>query len=794
MSTTTELVSSLSDETLRAAPTSPTALITTNPILPPPSRVNVCFDGSPSGSLADNLRSSVQMQEALDIAVREEMVAWWEASAIRIGDRVVHPTRGSGVVKLISSFASPTGEDRVHVAFESGEVHRYARQSWFTKMRKASDLDGVAEAKRDFFAKLAAEAGVAKQQQQQQQDGGLGARGDSGTETGGETHDARWERMRNRWNGSDEPETAAAGSRRGSAAASAITNSRQVQQPLRKRRTSVGPEDVLANRVRPRNGRRTHRRSMSGPDIAAAQAAVASEEAEITLVVRADEQVAEEEQAVTGGEQTESGASDSSPRIVLTVRRTSETTKFCALPMLPPRPAALTRRFPPAPNSVPVREDGPPPMPSRRLKQQKNQQHRASSPPMPSRRLKQQKSQDRVMACLPPSSYTAAVAIVDDSAITRMLLLRHVRALNLDAVMFSDGEKLLERTSGGDRFRVILMDNSMPIVSGADATRTIREEYKLHSSITAIVGLTATSAKKEIRDFQESGCDVVFLKPLDPDDFKEVVHRFLKPFLGIRGGSGSGGGGAKSVTKRADVAALEASIRKSIRSRSIRNDAATALEASTRAEASQKETHAVHGEEEDKEKRSSARMRIRGGVAKGTFSMEDSSSSSQSDEDDSGYMGSASLTMEQRRTLSASSAEGPPWQPNLHTVASIEEQAKALKTLEMQLCSANFDEVLIEHSQEEAIRKVRTATARWKARVVKRQELLRLQIEKCKAARDQFQALMVDKDRQCVVSLFFSVKFCLTEIDPNLNFIQTHMTLCTHTQKIHERRRVQHDY
>ena len=366
MSTTTELVSSLSDETLRAAPTSPTALITTNPILPPPSRVNVCFDGSPSGSLADNLHSSVQMQEALDIAVREEMVAWWEASAIRIGDRVVHPTRGSGVVKLISSFASPTGEDRVHVAFESGEVHRYTRQSWFTKMRKASDLDGVAEAKRDFFAKLAAEAGVAKQQQQQQQqqqDGGLGARGDSGTETGGETHDARWERMRNRWNGSDEPETAAAGS----------TNSRQVQQPLRKRRTSVGPEDVLANRVRPRNGRRTHRRSMSGPDIAAAQAAVASEEAEIKLVARADEQVtAEEEQAVTGGEQTESGASDSSQRIVLTVRRTSETTKFCALPTLPLRPAALPPRFPRAPNSVPVREDGPPPMPSRRLKQQKN--------------------------------------------------------------------------------------------------------------------------------------------------------------------------------------------------------------------------------------------------------------------------------------------------------------------------------------------------------------------------------------------------------------------------------------
>jgi hypothetical protein len=120
--------------------------------LGPDGRAHVTFDGRLQRDVLAERAASVEQQQRLDAAVRKEIKQWWEQQHIAVDDVVVHPKRGEGVVKLVTSFGSAKGAQRVHVEFRGGEVHRYRRSSWFTKMRKFDDKTGIDEALRVFLA------------------------------------------------------------------------------------------------------------------------------------------------------------------------------------------------------------------------------------------------------------------------------------------------------------------------------------------------------------------------------------------------------------------------------------------------------------------------------------------------------------------------------------------------------------------------------------------------------------------------------------------------------------------
>ena len=109
-------------------------------------RVHVAFDG---GSRSLYRRKSLQKYETMQQAVRAQIDSWWSTQDIAVGDVVVHPWRGSGVVRLVS----PQGDQRIHVEFAGEEVHRYKKDSWFTKIRRKSDTKGIAAALAAFCRK-----------------------------------------------------------------------------------------------------------------------------------------------------------------------------------------------------------------------------------------------------------------------------------------------------------------------------------------------------------------------------------------------------------------------------------------------------------------------------------------------------------------------------------------------------------------------------------------------------------------------------------------------------------------
>ncbi|HSF32954.1 MAG TPA: response regulator [Candidatus Tectomicrobia bacterium] len=92
----------------------------------------------------------------------------------------------------------------------------------------------------------------------------------------------------------------------------------------------------------------------------------------------------------------------------------------------------------------------------------------------------------------------------------------------LTAADGAEGIRLAER----ERPDLILMDLSLPVIDGWEATRRIKVNAALKH--IAIIALTAHAMRGDEEKARESGCDDYLSKPLDED----VLFAKLAKFLG----------------------------------------------------------------------------------------------------------------------------------------------------------------------------------------------------------------------------------------------------------------------
>ena len=94
------------------------------------------------------------------------------------------------------------------------------------------------------------------------------------------------------------------------------------------------------------------------------------------------------------------------------------------------------------------------------------------------------------------------------------------------------GFDVLEATNGYEAIEVvkkqapdlILMDIAMPVMDGLTATRRIKEQKEFQK--LPIIAVTAQSEGVKGKAL-EAGCDALISKPLDFDDLKPVLNRYL---------------------------------------------------------------------------------------------------------------------------------------------------------------------------------------------------------------------------------------------------------------------------
>jgi signal transduction histidine kinase/AmiR/NasT family two-component response regulator len=111
------------------------------------------------------------------------------------------------------------------------------------------------------------------------------------------------------------------------------------------------------------------------------------------------------------------------------------------------------------------------------------------------------------------------ILVVDDNRINRKLLSIWLGEAGAEVHMATDGAEGL-RAATSERFDAILMDVSMPVMNGLEATRAIRllasssDDQQRLRAMVPLIGVTAMAGPEERRRCLEAGMDAHLSKPL----------------------------------------------------------------------------------------------------------------------------------------------------------------------------------------------------------------------------------------------------------------------------------------
>ncbi|VXB12467.1 Histidine kinase [Flavobacterium sp. 9R] len=104
-----------------------------------------------------------------------------------------------------------------------------------------------------------------------------------------------------------------------------------------------------------------------------------------------------------------------------------------------------------------------------------------------------------------------SILLVEDNKMNRMVLQNSMQYFNCKVTEAENGIEALELLKK-NTYDIILMDIQMPEMDGIEATKIIRNEFKLN---TPIIALTANAFKTEIDNCKKAGMDDYVTKPFD---------------------------------------------------------------------------------------------------------------------------------------------------------------------------------------------------------------------------------------------------------------------------------------
>ncbi|PCJ94024.1 MAG: hypothetical protein COA50_12745 [Flavobacteriaceae bacterium] len=119
---------------------------------------------------------------------------------------------------------------------------------------------------------------------------------------------------------------------------------------------------------------------------------------------------------------------------------------------------------------------------------------------------------------------SARVLLVEDHEMNRLVAANTLNLLNVEITEATNGLEAV-RLLKKETFDLILMDIQMPIMSGMDATKIIRNELKIK---TPIIALSANAFKSEIDACMKIGMNDYVTKPYEEQDLLRVVVKHHK--------------------------------------------------------------------------------------------------------------------------------------------------------------------------------------------------------------------------------------------------------------------------
>jgi two-component system, cell cycle response regulator DivK len=116
------------------------------------------------------------------------------------------------------------------------------------------------------------------------------------------------------------------------------------------------------------------------------------------------------------------------------------------------------------------------------------------------------------------------ILIVEDQSELRQLYVQHLLISGFDVIEAGNGADAI--TSTAARFPdVVLMDLSLPILDGWEATRRLKSDVR--TAHIPVVALTAHDGSGELQRATHAGCDWFVPKPCPPDALITELRRVL---------------------------------------------------------------------------------------------------------------------------------------------------------------------------------------------------------------------------------------------------------------------------
>jgi CheY-like chemotaxis protein len=116
------------------------------------------------------------------------------------------------------------------------------------------------------------------------------------------------------------------------------------------------------------------------------------------------------------------------------------------------------------------------------------------------------------------------ILLVEDNEMNRDMLSRRLERREFEVIIAVDGEQGL-RVAESEQPDLILMDMSLPVIDGWEATRRIRQDEGLKA--IPVIALTAHAMSGDRQKALDAGCNDYDTKPVDFKRLMGKINRVL---------------------------------------------------------------------------------------------------------------------------------------------------------------------------------------------------------------------------------------------------------------------------
>jgi CheY-like chemotaxis protein len=116
------------------------------------------------------------------------------------------------------------------------------------------------------------------------------------------------------------------------------------------------------------------------------------------------------------------------------------------------------------------------------------------------------------------------ILLVEDNEVNREMMRRRLQRRGYEVTEAVDGQEAITKAQT-EHPSVILMDMSLPIIDGWEATARLKADAA--TSAIPIIGLTAHAMVEDKQKALEAGCNEFVTKPVEFEKLLAMIERFI---------------------------------------------------------------------------------------------------------------------------------------------------------------------------------------------------------------------------------------------------------------------------